>query len=90
MKPEFEFRAKAKPKKARKKCAFGDPACPCQDGDVCHYVAQGKSPAMEPPPRIGGRWVWVRDDQICEMRDRKKINTRMRDYMRRYRAKPAK
>jgi hypothetical protein len=34
-------------------CPFGDPTCPCQDGDVCHYrddpVTGTK--AMIPPPR---------------------------------------
>lgn len=30
-------------------CAFGDPFCPCQDGDACHYVDLPGSPAMEPP-----------------------------------------
>jgi hypothetical protein len=24
----------------------GDPACPCQDGDVCHYVTTATTPAM--------------------------------------------
>lgn len=27
-------------------CPHGDPACPCQDGDSCHYEAYGDSPAM--------------------------------------------
>ena len=31
-------------------CAFGDPTCPCQDGDACHYVDLPDSPAMAPPP----------------------------------------
>ena len=30
-------------------CAFGDPYCPCRDGDACHYVDAGGSPAMTPP-----------------------------------------
>lgn len=30
-------------------CSFGDPTCPCQDGDVCHYVATEDTPAMAPP-----------------------------------------
>ena len=30
-------------------CAFGNPCCPCQDGDACHYVALPGSPAMPPP-----------------------------------------
>jgi hypothetical protein len=32
-----------------KVCAFGDPTCPCQDGDLCHYVADEDTPAMTPP-----------------------------------------
>lgn len=24
------------------RCAYGDPTCPCQDGDLCHY--EGKDP----------------------------------------------
>jgi len=23
-------------------CKYGDPLCPCQDGDACHYEPQGK------------------------------------------------
>lgn len=25
-----------------KKCKYGDPTCPCQDGDQCHY--EGENP----------------------------------------------
>ena len=32
-----------------KLCAFGDPFCPCQDGDACHYVNYLGAPAMKPP-----------------------------------------
>ena len=28
------------------KCKYGDPLCPCQDGDPCHY--EGENP-MKPP-----------------------------------------
>ena len=34
-------------------CKYGDPYCPCQDGDMCHY--EGPNP-MTPPkvcPRCG-------------------------------------
>jgi hypothetical protein len=31
-------------------CPFGDPLCPCPDGDPCHYVDLPGSPAMRPPP----------------------------------------
>lgn len=27
-------------------CNYGDPACPCQDGDACHYEGEN---AMPPP-----------------------------------------
>lgn len=27
-------------------CPHGDPTCPCQDGDACHYVDLPGSPAM--------------------------------------------
>jgi len=34
------------PPAAPKRCKYGDPLCPCQDGDQCHY--EGKNP-MTPP-----------------------------------------
>ena len=34
-----------------KACPFGDPFCPCQDGDACHYRDTPNSPAMPPPPK---------------------------------------
>lgn len=30
-------------------CPYGDPTCPCQDGDPCHYEDLPGSPAMTPP-----------------------------------------
>lgn len=48
-------------------CKFGDPACPCQDGDPCHYVATKETPAMSPPARPDTRAAiiaarqWLRD-----------------------------
>lgn len=27
-------------------CKYGDPMCPCQDGDACHYEAYPGSPAV--------------------------------------------
>lgn len=30
-------------------CKYGDPLCPCPDGDLCHY--EGENP-MRPPERI--------------------------------------
>ena len=35
-------------------CPFGDPCCPCQDGDSCHYVDLPGSPAMAPPADYPG------------------------------------
>jgi hypothetical protein len=31
-------------------CKYGDLACPCQDGDPCHYEPHGDTPAMNVPP----------------------------------------
>ena len=30
-------------------CAYGDPYCPCQDGDACHYEWSGSSPPSPHP-----------------------------------------
>jgi hypothetical protein len=30
-------------------CKYGDPTCPCQDGDMCHY----EGPNAWPPPAEG-------------------------------------
>jgi hypothetical protein len=30
-------------------CLYGDPYCPCQDGDACHYRQVGESLALQPP-----------------------------------------
>jgi len=29
-------------------CVGNDPLCPCHDGDACHYVAVGGTPAFKP------------------------------------------
>jgi len=34
-------------------CKYGDPLCPCQDGDSCHY--EGDNP-MTPPVGISVRY----------------------------------
>jgi len=34
------------------KCIGNDPLCPCQDGDVCHYVDHGDTKAMTIPDPI--------------------------------------
>lgn len=31
------------------RCLYGDPHCPCQDGDICHYVATRDTTACAPP-----------------------------------------
>ena len=31
-------------------CKYGDPVCPCQDGDPCHYEPHGDTPAMHVAP----------------------------------------
>lgn len=31
-------------------CPHGDKTCPCQDGDVCHYVDDPKSETLGWPP----------------------------------------
>lgn len=28
-------------------CVHGDPTCPCQDGDWCHYIAYPEAPTPE-------------------------------------------
>lgn len=30
-------------------CPYGDPTCPCQDGDPCHYEPFEDTPAITPP-----------------------------------------
>lgn len=35
---------------ACKTCKYGDPICPCKDGDFCHYERHGYTPAMNVPP----------------------------------------
>ena len=40
-------RAEAEVARLTTKCKYGDPMCPCQDGDACHY--EGDNP-MTPPP----------------------------------------
>lgn len=34
-------------------CKYGDPLCPCQDGDECHY--EGKNPMVPPVQDIAAR-----------------------------------
>ncbi len=30
------------------RCVGADPYCPCQDGDLCHYLPDGETPAFGP------------------------------------------
>ena len=36
-------------------CKYGDPSCPCQDGDPCHYEDTATTKAMAPPPPAEAR-----------------------------------
>jgi hypothetical protein len=36
----------ASPPPPERPCPHGDPTCPCQDGDLCHYEADHDTPAM--------------------------------------------
>lgn len=33
----------------KKPCPHGDPLCPCQDGDLCHYEGPNPMPAPAEP-----------------------------------------
>jgi len=46
----------------RKPCKYGDPLCPCQDGDMCHY--DGPNP-WRPPSQ--------QDQNVGPRRDRSAI-----------------
>ena len=59
-------------------CKYGDPACPCQDGDTCHY--EGENP-MTPPytltPNSGG-WNCTSADGKIEVYGRTQEEAKMR------------
>lgn len=42
--------------------------------------------AQEPPPKAGGRWVWVPDGKKITLRSATRSTEYMRDYMRKRRA----
>ncbi len=42
-------------------CKFGDPSCPCQDGDQCHYTGEG----AWPPPIDEIRSCELRNGAFC-------------------------
>lgn len=61
---ELEQALAALPSPARASCSGGDPACPCQDGDPCHYVATATTKAMPlPSPVVGETSRETRVDQ---------------------------
>lgn len=48
----------------RRACFFGDATCPCQDGDLCHYVdgPDGTKAATPPPSGLEvAEAIWARD-----------------------------
>lgn len=36
----------AVPAPVKRRCPYGDPYCPCQDGDACHYAPTGPDVAQ--------------------------------------------
>ncbi len=45
-------------------CKYGDPICPCQDGDPCHYEPHGDTLAMHVPPECVLRAVNANNEQL--------------------------
>jgi hypothetical protein len=37
---------------SRRRCPYGDPTCPCQDGDACHYEGPDAWPARMVSRRV--------------------------------------
>ena len=52
-------------------------------------AAPRKAARAVPEPKEGGRWLWVPDDKIVSLRNRKAARDRMREYMAKRRAKKA-
>ena len=46
-------------------CKYGDPTCPCQDGDPCHYEGEN---AMNVPPNPGSDAA-IADGCTCPVMD---------------------
>ena len=53
-------------------CNYGDPTCPCQGGDPCHY--EGENPMLVPPEyvrqainNVGAFQAWALD--MCSLLD---------------------
>ncbi len=42
-------------------CKYGDPLCPCQDGDMCHY--EGPNPMK--PPNVTNEMQWICENPEC-------------------------
>jgi hypothetical protein len=51
------------------------------------YRRKAPQKPKEPPAKPGGRWVWVPDGMAVETRDKASRRERMREYMRKRRAK---
>lgn len=52
-------------------CPFGDPLCPCQDGDICHYVDDPVTgtkawppPEVWPGPPLGRGPEWTPGERV--------------------------
>ena len=55
-------------------CKYGDPTCPCQDGDICHY--EGENPMSVPPEYVRAKCerlekvienvAWMLDGDLTE------------------------
>lgn len=56
---------------ATKPCKYGDPFCPCQDGDSCNHEVMAKSaPVPQPQPtRMARHFAKEIDDYLCTTDD---------------------
>lgn len=45
-------------------CKYGDPTCPCQDGDMCHYKAGWTTKAWPVPPEFVDAALAKKDAEI--------------------------
>ncbi len=48
--PQDVYESKNEARSHKMVCKYGDPICPCQDGDPCHYEPHGDTPAMHVSP----------------------------------------
>jgi len=49
-------------------CKYGDPTCPCQDGDMCHYKAGWVTKAMPVPAEYADAALAKKDEEIERLR----------------------